>query len=83
MMVAIVGEAGLTPTDRRALRFADEFEHEFVHQGSSRLAIAETVARGWRLLDRLPPEDLLRLGSAVLAAREPFRAAAARAGAAR
>ena len=81
MMVAIVGEAGLAPADRRALRFADDFEREFVHQGVSRLAIAETLARGWRLLDRLPPEDLLRLGSALLAAREPFRAAAARAGA--
>ena len=83
MMVAIVGEAGLTPADRRALRFADDFEREFVHQGASRRTIAETIECGWRLLDRLPPEDLLRLGSALLAAREPLRAAVAREGVAR
>jgi V/A-type H+/Na+-transporting ATPase subunit B len=80
LMVAIVGEAGLAPADRRALQFADDFEHGFVHQGSVRLGIAETIERGWRLLDRLPAQDLLRLGSAVLAAREPQRAAAARSG---
>jgi len=81
MMVAIVGDAGLTPADRRALRFANEFEREFVHQGTARRAIAETLDRGWRLLDRAPPEDLLRLGPALLEARAPQRAAAARAGA--
>jgi V/A-type H+-transporting ATPase subunit B len=80
MMVAIVGESGLAPADRRALGFADEFEREFVHQGADRLGIAQTVERGWRLLDRLPPDDLLRLGPALLAAREPQRAAARRAG---
>ncbi len=78
MMVAIVGEGGLTPADRRALRFADEFEREFVHQGAQRRTIAQTIEQGWRLLDRLPAEDLLRLGSALLDARAPSRAAAAR-----
>ncbi len=80
MMVAIVGEAGLAPADRRALRFADAFERELVDQGAARRAIGETIARGWALLDQLPPEDLLRLGPALLAAREPQRAAAGRAG---
>jgi V/A-type H+-transporting ATPase subunit B len=80
LMVAIVGEAGLTPSDRRALAFADAFEREFVHQGVARRDIAETIARGWRLLDALPAEDLLRLGSALLAEREAMRAAAAREG---
>ena len=83
MMVAIVGEAGLAPADRRALRFAEEFEREFVHQGAARRAIAQTIERGWRLLDRAPPQDLLRLGHALLEARAPQRAAAARAGASR
>ena len=80
MMVAIVGEAGLAPADRRALHFADDFERSFVHQGAARRSIAQTLACGWRLLDRAPPEDLLRLGSALLAARAPMRAVAARAG---
>ncbi len=43
LMVAIVGDAGLAPADRRALRFTDEFEREFVHQGAGRRSISETV----------------------------------------
>jgi V/A-type H+-transporting ATPase subunit B len=61
LMVAIVGEAALSPGDRRALAFADEFERTFVSQGGARRSIADTVEVGWRLLDRLPPEDLLKL----------------------
>jgi V/A-type H+-transporting ATPase subunit B len=76
MMVAIVGEAGLAPADLRALHFAQEFERDFVHQGTERRSIAQTVERGWRLLDRVPPQDLLRLGHALLEARAPQRAAA-------
>ena len=76
LMVAIVGEAGLLPADRRALTFADEFERRFVGQGSGRRSIAETIEVGWRLLDRLPPEDLLKLNAAVLAGREQQRRAA-------
>ena len=82
-MAAIVGEAGLPPADRRALDFAERFEREFVHQGTQRRSIAETLELGWRLLDRAPPQDLLRLGHALLEARAPQRAAAARAGASR
>jgi V/A-type H+-transporting ATPase subunit B len=75
-MVAIVGEAGLLPADRRALAFADEFERRFVGQGSGRRSLAETIEEGWRLLDRLPPEDLLKLNAAVLAERTQQRRAA-------
>ncbi len=60
LMAAIVGEAGLSDADRRALAFADRFEREFVHQPARR-TIAETVATGWRLLDSLPRGDLLRI----------------------
>ena len=73
LMVAIVGEAGLLPADRRALAFADEFERRFVGQSSSRRSLAETIEEGWRLLDRLPPEDLLKLNAALLAGREQQR----------
>ncbi len=51
MMVAIVGEAGLAPADRRALAFADAFESELVSQGTSRRTIGETFEAGWRLLE--------------------------------
>ncbi|HET9270612.1 MAG TPA: V-type ATP synthase subunit B [Vicinamibacterales bacterium] len=81
LMVAIVGEAALSPPDRRALAFADEFERRFVGQGGGRRSITETIDAGWRLLDRLPPDDLLKLGADVLARREGARRQAGESGA--
>jgi V/A-type H+-transporting ATPase subunit B len=79
LMVAIVGESGLMPADRRALAFAEDFERTLVGQGADRRSLAETIDAGWRLLDRLPPEDLLKLTPAMLASRERQRQAAAEA----
>lgn len=67
LMAAVVGEAGLSEADRRALGFADRFEHEFVHQ-EGRRTLADTVAAGWALLEALPRDDLLRIGDATWAA---------------
>lgn len=75
-MAAIVGETGLAAAERRALVFADEFERTFLNQGAARRTLAETIAVGWRLLDRLPPEDLLTLGAELLAGRAVERRAA-------
>jgi V/A-type H+-transporting ATPase subunit B len=69
LMAAIVGEAGLAPADRRALAFADRFETEFVGQGEVRRTVSDTLALGWRLLETLPREDLMRLSDAAWAAR--------------
>ena len=66
MMVAIVGEAGLAPADRRALAFAEAFERDLVGQGTQRRTLAETIERGWRLLDGVPREDLLKLSDAMI-----------------
>jgi V/A-type H+-transporting ATPase subunit B len=68
LMAAIVGEAGLGEADRRALGFADRFEREFVGQ-TGRRGISETFAAGWRLLETLPRDDLLRVSDATLASR--------------
>jgi V/A-type H+-transporting ATPase subunit B len=73
LMVAIVGEAGLPPADRRALAFAEEFERTFVGQGTGRRSLAETIETGWRLLDRLPGDDLLKLNAELLSGRERQR----------
>lgn len=70
-MVAIVGESGLAAPDRRALAFADRFELELVGQGRARRSLAETVDAGWRLLDSLPREDLLRISENTWSARPP------------
>lgn len=64
LTAAIVGEAGLGASDRRALAFADRFESEFVGQGQERRSITETLALGWRLLASLPREDLHRISDA-------------------
>ena len=72
-MVAIVGEAALPPADRRALAFAEDFERTFVGQGEQRRTLVETLEAGWRLLDRLPSGDLLKLPAALLASREHQR----------
>jgi V/A-type H+-transporting ATPase subunit B len=70
MMVAIVGESGLSAADRRALAFADAFERSFVGQGGARRTIADTIEAGWKLLDGLPREDLVKLPDALLDARK-------------
>ena len=77
LMVAIVGEAGLPPADRRALAFAEDFEHTFVGQGGARRSLAETIEAGWRLLDRLPADDLLKFDVQLLAGRQQQRRQAA------
>lgn len=66
---AIVGESGLAAADRRALEFATRFEREFVHQGSARRTIGETLEAGWRLLETLPRDDLTRIPDPVWSAR--------------
>ena len=72
-MAAIVGEAGLSEADRRALDFAARFERELVHQGTERRTVADTVALGWGLLSRLPRSDLSRLSEATWAAHAGTR----------
>lgn len=66
---AIVGEAGLAPADRRALTFADRFEQEFLHQREGRRSMDETMVAGWRLLESLPRDDLLKMSDVDWAAR--------------
>ncbi|HEY7028175.1 MAG TPA: V-type ATP synthase subunit B [Gemmatimonadales bacterium] len=60
LMAAIVGESGLGEADRRALGFAERFEREFISQPGRR-SLAETIGVGWRLLESLPRDDLLRI----------------------
>jgi vacuolar-type H+-ATPase subunit B/Vma2 len=64
-----VGESGLGAADRRALAFAERFEEAFVGQGQRRRGLAETIAAGWRLLEDLPREDLVRIRDSTWATR--------------
>jgi V/A-type H+-transporting ATPase subunit B len=57
-LVAIIGEAALSPGDRRYLEFADEFERTFLHQGERSRTITETLDLAWRLLAPFPETEL-------------------------
>jgi V/A-type H+-transporting ATPase subunit B len=69
LMAAIVGREGLTPGDRLALDFIDEFEKRFIHQGRSRRTLSETIDIGWSLLEMLPRDELTRISDASWEAR--------------
>ena len=71
-MSGIVGRAGLSAQDRRALDFAEAFEARFIGQ-QGRRSLAQTIEAGWSLLETLPRGDLLRLDAAAWAAREARR----------
>ncbi len=69
LTAAVVGEAGLSDADRRAVTFADRFESEFLGQGDRRRSFDETFEVGWRLLESVPREELLRIDDETWAAR--------------
>ena len=69
-LVSIIGEQALSEDDRRYLAFADDFEDEFVGQGSNARTIEETLETAWRLLDRFPPGELKRIKPETLERRQ-------------
>jgi V/A-type H+-transporting ATPase subunit B len=68
LTAAIVGESGIDESDRRALRFAEHFESEFVGQGSKRRSLAETIEAGWTLMKEFPRDELSRISDRTMAA---------------
>ena len=60
-LVAIIGEMGLSPADRRLLAFADRFEREFIHQLDESRSIEETLDLAWSLMADIPESDLKRI----------------------
>jgi len=60
-LVAIVGEEALSETDRRYLRFADDFEDRIVGQGEEGRSIEETLSIAWELMAGLPMGELKRV----------------------
>ena len=60
-LVAIVGEAALSETDRRYLSFAEKFEQLFVNQGPTNRTLEETFTHAWELLALFPPRELKRI----------------------
>ncbi|MHB8894193.1 MAG: V-type ATP synthase subunit B [Candidatus Geothermincolia bacterium] len=60
-LVAIIGEEALSENDRLYLKFADEFEEQFLNQGDENRDIEETLSIGWNLLSLLPASELKRI----------------------
>ncbi len=65
-LVAIVGQAALSPADQRVLKFADQFEKSFIGQGHVNRPIEETFELAWELLRLMPPTALKRIPQAVI-----------------
>ena len=70
VLASVVGQEGLTASDRRYLAFADRFERELVAQEGAR-HLDESMAVGWRLLGDLPRGELSRLNDAQIARHVP------------
>jgi len=61
-LASVIGEEELTPVDRSYLVFGQAFEHNFLHQGlDENRTIETTLNLGWRILSRLPREELTRV----------------------
>ena len=59
---AILGDAALTPADKKFAMFAEEFEKRYVGQGFEKnRSIEETLDIGWELLRMLPKGELKRI----------------------
>jgi V/A-type H+-transporting ATPase subunit B len=66
VLASVVGEEGLSETDRGYLAFGAEFERRLVHQDAPR-PLEQSMEVGWRLLRALPKAELTRLSDAQIA----------------
>ncbi len=61
-LALVMGEATLSEMDRKYLRFADEFERDFVSQAQNEdRPVEETLNIGWKLLKIIPTPELKRV----------------------
>jgi V/A-type H+-transporting ATPase subunit B len=60
-LVAIIGEEALTERDRLYLKFAAEFEKQFLSQGQTDRTIEDTLNLAWKLLSMFPKGELKRV----------------------
>lgn len=65
-LVTVIGEAALSASEQRTLRFADRFERELVGQGPVRRTLGDSFDVAWRLLGSMPRDELTRIPADVL-----------------
>ena len=66
VLASVVGEEGVSATDRKYLAFGGEFEQGLVNQPSAR-SLDESMAAGWDILKKLPKIELTRLSDEQIA----------------
>ena len=67
-LMVVLGEAALTPTDRKYAAFADAFEEQYINQGFYEdRSIEQTLALGWKLLSILPRSEMKRIKPELVA----------------
>ncbi len=58
-LAKVLGESDLSETDKKYIKFGDEFEQKFINQGQyESRTINETLDLAWELLDILPESEL-------------------------
>jgi V/A-type H+-transporting ATPase subunit B len=67
VLASVVGEDGLSDTDRLYMAFGARFEGQLINQAGPR-TLAQSMDAGWRLLEPLPRGELTRLSDAQIAA---------------
>src|SRR3989339_128644 len=61
-LMVILGEAALSDTDKKYLKFADSFEDKFIRQDEMEdRSIEDTLNLSWELLKILPKDELKRI----------------------
>jgi V/A-type H+-transporting ATPase subunit B len=61
-LVAVIGKESLSEIDQKYLEFADDYEKNFVNQGyNEERQIEDTLKLAWKLLSKLPKEELKRI----------------------
>ncbi len=66
-LASVIGEEELTTLDHQYLEFGTAFEKNFVNQADNENRdIEETLDRGWKALENLPPEELSRVSEEEL-----------------
>jgi V/A-type H+-transporting ATPase subunit B len=65
VLASVVGEEGMSETDRRYLAFGTAFEQRLVNQADAR-TLEQSMDEGWDLLRALPTAELSRLSDAQI-----------------
>lgn len=68
----VIGEEEISPTDKRYLRFGEQFEKSFLTQNANEnRSIAQSLDLGWKLLSILPRNELDRIDEKLLDEKLP------------